>query len=379
MTHRERLLNAMAHEQPDHVPIDLGGTINSSIVVEAYEPLKRHFGIESSNVPLNLMMRVVHVDERILRSLDIDVRNVTMWFPRGASGDSLNFFSYKDMWGVERVRPEGGYYFDVIKPPLSGEIRVADVAKYTWPDPESVVEVNQIRKEIELLRKTTDCAIVLYLPPPFVHTSQFLRGFEDWYVDFALNTKVLEALADATLEVNLAITGRVLKAVGNDVDVVLCADDLGAQCGLQVSPYDYRRYIKPRHAVYFQLIHELSPARLLFHSCGSVASIIEDFIEIGVDALNPVQVSTSGMCPVSLKTQFGDRMVFWGAIDSQHVLPRGSVDDVRRAVEETVEQMGEGGGYVLSAVHNIQPDVPTENILAMFQHAREYVPSYVKG
>ena len=118
---------------------------------------------------------------------------------------------------------------------------------------------------------------------------------------------------------------------------------------------------------------------MLFHSCGSVASIIEDFIEIGVDALNPVQVSTSGMSPSSLKAQFEGRMVFWGGIDSQQLLPRGSVEDVKRAVEDTVEQMGEGGGYVLSAVHNIQPDVPIQNILAMFEHAREYVPSFARG
>jgi uroporphyrinogen decarboxylase len=361
------------------VPIDLGGTINSSIVVEAYDLLKTHFGIDSGNVPLNLMMRVVHVDESILEKLDIDVRNVTMWFPRKGEGDALNCSHYQDMWGVERIRPEGGYYFDVKKPPLGGEITVADVVKYSWPDPDTVVHTRTLREEIESLRANTDCAVVLYVPPPFVHTSQFLRGFEDWYVDFALNTKVLEVLADAVLEVSLAIAGNVLKRVGDHVDVVLCADDLGAQCGLQICPEDYRKYIKPRHAAYFRQIHELSPARLLFHSCGSVASIIEDFIEIGVEALNPVQVSSSGMNPSSLKKKFGGRIAFWGGIDSQHLLPRGTVNDVKRAVEKTIEEMGEGGGYVLAAVHNIQPDVPTENILAMFKHAREYVPSFAKG
>lgn len=379
MTHRERLLSAISHEQPDMVPIDLGGTINSSIVVEAYDELKTHFGIGSKNVPLNQMMRVVHVDEGILRALDIDVRNVTLWFPRDGSGDLLNSYRFRDMWGVERIRPEGGYYFDVVDPPLSGEITVKDLARYQWPDPESVVQVESLRDEISSLRKNTDCAVVLYVPPPFVHTSQFLRGFEDWYVDFALNTKVLEALADAVLEVSLLMARRVLNEVGDSVDVVLCADDLGAQCGLQVSPEAYRKFIKPRHAAYFREIHERSPAKLLFHCCGSVVDVIEDFIDIGVEVLNPVQVSTSGMAPSDLKARFGGRMAFWGAIDSQQVLPRGTVDDVRRAVEDTVEAMGEGGGYVLSAVHNIQPDVPTENILAMFQHAREYVPSFSKG
>ena len=379
MTHRERLLKAISHEQPDKVPIDLGGTINSSIVVEAYERLKAHFGISSSNQPLNLMMRVVHVDEQILVQLDIDVRNVTMWFPRKGDGKTLNANRYRDMWGVERIRPEDGYYFDVAEPPLSGDIYVSDIARYPWPDPEASIDVQPLRDEIQLVRRSTDCAVVLYVPPPFVHIAQFLRGFEDWYIDFVLNTTVLEALADAVLEVNLAMARKVLSEVGADVDVVLCADDLGAQSGLQISPEDYRKYIKPRHAAYFRQIRELSPAKLLFHSCGSVASIIEDFIEIGVDALNPVQVSTAGMDPSDLKRRFGGRMAFWGGIDSQQILPRGSVSDVERAVEKTIETMGEGGGYVLSAVHNIQPDVPTENILALFRHAREYVPSFAKG
>jgi uroporphyrinogen decarboxylase len=379
MTHRERLVKALSHIQPDRVPIDLGGTVNSSIVVEVYERLKQHLGIEAENVPLNLMMRVVHVDERILQQLDIDVRNVTMWFPREGSRDSLASSSFRDMWGVERIRPEGGYYFDVVNPPLAGEITVTDIANYPWPDPDTVVPIETILEEIEFLRSSTDCAVVLYVPPPFVHTAQFLRGFEDWYTDFILNRKVLEALADAVLNVSLEIARRVLASVGKDVDVVLCADDLGAQSGLQVSPEDYRRFVKPRHASYFRQIHDLSPAKLLFHSCGSVLSVIEDFIEIGVDALNPVQVSSSGMEPSRLKKRFGGRIAFWGGVDSQHVLPRGSVHDVKKAVERTVEAMGEGGGYVLSAVHNIQPDVPVDNILAMFQHAREYKPSFAKG
>lgn len=379
MGHRERLVNAISHIQPDMVPIDLGGTINSSIVVEAYDRLKEHFGVVGKNSPLNLMMRVVHVDETILQKLDIDTRNVTLWFPRQGDEEALRFSRFKDMWGVERVRPRGGYYFDVIQPPLGGEITLSDILHYPWPDPDAVVPIQTIREEIDFVKDSTDCAVVLYVPPPFVHAAQFLRGFEDWYTDFVLNRKLLEALADAVLEVSLAIARKVLQVVGGDVDVVVCADDLGTQTGLQISPEDYRKFIKPRHASYFRQIHELSPAKLLFHSCGSVSSVIEDFIEIGVEVLNPVQVSARDMDPAMLKKRFKGRMAFWGGIDSQQILPRGSVEEVMRAVEKNVEELGEGGGYVLSAVHNIQPDVPVENVLAMFAHAREYIPSYLKG
>jgi len=143
-----------------------------------------------------------------------------------------------------------------------------------------------------------------------------------------------------------------------------------------VPPEIYRKLIKPRHAKYFGLMHDMSPAKVLFHTCGSVVDIMGDLVDIGVDAVNPVQVSAAGMDPVQLKRNWGDKMSFWGAIDTQHVMPHGSVEDVKAEVERRIEQLGEGGGYVLSAVHNIQPDVPLENVLAMYSHAREYKPSF---
>jgi uroporphyrinogen decarboxylase len=169
-----------------------------------------------------------------------------------------------------------------------------------------------------------------------------------------------------------------LQEVGKDVDIVICADDLGTQTGLQMSREHYVKYIKPRQEKFFRQVHELSPAKLLFHTCGSVANIIDDLIEIGVDILNPVQPKAAGMDPIALKKKYRGRIAFWGGPDPQYTLPRGSVAEVRNVVEDLVEGMGEGGGFVLSSCHNIQPDVPLENILALFQHARQYVPSYVR-
>jgi len=146
-----------------------------------------------------------------------------------------------------------------------------------------------------------------------------------------------------------------------------------------VSEEAYRSLIKPRHRKYFQLLHDRSPAKVFFHTCGSVAAIIEDLIEIGVDILNPVQVSAAGMDPATLKQRYAGRLAFWGGIDTQHVLPHGTVAEVEAAVEETIEILGAGGGYVLAAVHNIQPDVPLENALAMFTHARRYQPTFARG
>jgi uroporphyrinogen decarboxylase len=218
----------------------------------------------------------------------------------------------------------------------------------------------------------------LTLPAPFVHISQYLRGFEDWFMDFILNPRRLEALFDAVLDVTLRMARKELQEVGKDVDIVICADDLGTQTGLQMSREHYVKYIKPRQEKFFRQVHELSPAKLLFHTCGSVANIIDDLIEIGVDILNPVQPKAAGMDPAALKKKYRGRIAFWGGPDPQYTLPRGSVAEVKKVVEDLVEGMGEGGGFVLSSCHNIQPDVPLENVLALFQHARQYVPSYVR-
>jgi uroporphyrinogen decarboxylase len=163
-----------------------------------------------------------------------------------------------------------------------------------------------------------------------------------------------------------------LKQVGDDVDVLMASDDLGLQTGLMVSDETYRSLIKPRHRKYFDLLHAHSTAKVFFHTCGSVAAILDDLIEIGVDVLNPVQVSAAGMDPETLKRRCAGRLAFWGGIDTQHVLPHGTVAQVKAEVERMIETLGTGGGYVLGAVHNIQPDVPLENTLAMFEHAKEY-------
>jgi len=378
MTHRERLVAAISNKQPDMIPIDLGGTVDSSIVVEGYEKLKKHFGIETENKICHRMMRVVQVDERILRALDIDTRGVFPGKPIKGGEQELGPGRYRDPWGVERVHPEHSYYYDQISFPLSGEITISDISNYPWPDPDDPGLVQGLKERLKWIRENTDCAAILSLPAPCVHTSQYLRGFEEWFCDFVLNPRILEALLDAVLEVTLQIAKNQLKEVGQEVDVIIFADDLGAQDGLQISHDHFLKYVKPRLEKYLGEIHDLSPAKVLFHSCGSVASIIEDLIEIGIDVLNPVQVTAADMNPAELKEKYRGRMAFWGGMDSQKILPRGSVKEVKKAVEELIEQMGEGGGLVLSSVHNIQPDVPLDNILAMFQHAREYVPSFAK-
>jgi uroporphyrinogen decarboxylase len=187
MTHRERVVTALSHREPDVVPIDLASTIDSSIVVEAYQRLKAHLGVESENVLTNRMMRVVDVDEPVLQALDIDTRGV---FPAGPPDQIIGEDRYRDEWGVERIRPPGSYYYDERTFPLAGEITDADIARYPMPDPDDPIRVQGLRERVDEVHRS-GYAAVLNLPSAFVHKTQYLRGFEDWFMDFALNQDLL--------------------------------------------------------------------------------------------------------------------------------------------------------------------------------------------
>jgi uroporphyrinogen decarboxylase len=376
MSSRQRVLAAINHQEPDRVPLDLGGTRDSSIVVEGYERLKEHFRVSSPTELCDRMMRVVKVDEAILKAMQIDTRAVFPGAPTRGMGAEIGERAYRDAWGVERYHPEGSYYYDQRDAPLAGDISVSDVVNYPWPDPEDPGLISGLRERLDWIRNNTDAAAILTLPAPFVHISQYIRGFEDWYTDFIIGTDVAEALFDAVLEVTTRIAERELAEIGREVDIVICADDLGSQSGLQVSYDHYKKYIRPRHEKYFRKVHDMTDAKLLFHSCGSLKDIFEDLIEIGVDIINPVQVTAEGMDPSHLKKQYGDRLVFWGGTESQTTVPFGTVAEVESMVAERIEQMGRNGGYVFSSCHNIQPDVSLEKVLAMFEKARTYVPTW---
>ena len=180
MTHRQRFVTALSHQEPDRTPIDLASTIDSSIVVEGYERLKAHLGVESETVLTNRMMRVVDVDERVLQALDIDTRGV---FPAGPPDQIIGDNRYRDEWGVERIRPPGSYYYDERTFPLAGEITVGDIARYPMPDPDDPIRVKGLKERVDEIHRA-GYAAVLNLPSAFVHKTQYLRGFEDWFMDF---------------------------------------------------------------------------------------------------------------------------------------------------------------------------------------------------
>lgn len=365
MTPRERVLSALNHREPDRVPIDIGGTFATGINVAAYEALKEHLGIQTETVVASRRSQISQVQEEVRQRLGIDSYPL---LPRAPEGAEVIYpdGSYRDEWGVVRRKPEGGHYY-VVEAPLAGEISLADIDSLPWPDPHDPGYLRGLAEEAREVRQGTDYALILSLPVGFVHQSQFMRGYEAWLMDLVLEPSLGEALMDHILDIHLAIIGRMLEAVGDNIDVVLYADDVGFQDQTMVSPELYRRFLKPRQARLFEFVKKHSEAKILYHTCGAVYSLIGDFIDIGLDILNPIQTTARGMDIQRLKEEFGQDLCFWGGIDVQQLLPHGSPVEVAAATREIIACLGAGGGYVLSAANNIQADVPPQNILAMVE------------
>lgn len=198
-----------------------------------------------------------------------------------------------------------------------------------------------------------------------------IRGFDKFYMDLVLNPDFVVALIEKVANVHMQFLKNALKEYGKYLDVVVQGGDFGTQSSLLLSPQMFRKYIKPVLVKVIELIKKHTSAKIFYHSCGAIAPIINDLIEIGIDILNPFQVSAEGMNPEKLKKSFGNKITFWGGIDTQKILPFGSAKEVSQEVKRVASIMNKNGGYVLSAVHNIQPEVPPENVIIMYKTARE--------
>jgi uroporphyrinogen decarboxylase len=224
----------------------------------------------------------------------------------------------------------------------------------------------------DLWENSPYCVVADFGVPGFFETGQKLRGYAQFSMDLALDPEFVRALFDRLLELQKAFFKNYLDVVGRYAQVIGYADDLGMQDRLQISPETYRKLVKPYHKEIFAFIHNRTDARILLHSCGAVRKIIPDLIEIGLDILNPVQTRAAGMEPARLKADFGDRLSFWGGIDEQRLLPRGSAEEVRASVRDTLRALAPSGGYVLAASHNIQSDTPPENVVALYEAGMEF-------
>lgn len=367
MTSRERVLAALNHQEPDRVPLDIGGGTSTTIVVEGYEKLKQHLGVSGETRILNKAFRLARLDEHTMQSLGSDCRPLTAKPPARWTPPPSAPGTFRDLWGLTWQQAhygDGCYYWELAHSPLA-EASVEDLDDYAWPDPLDPGFTAGLADEARALYEDTG---YLFMADggfkSLWENAWLLRGLEQILVDLAINPEFVSALLCKLLDINIAATGRFLDAVGPYIQVFRTGDDLATQRGPMMSPKTYRALLKPLYKKYFDFVKSRTDARLFYHSCGNITELIDDLVEIGVDIINPVQVSAMADT-ATLKARFGDRVVFWGAIDTQHVLPHGSVEDVEVEVRRRIHDLGPGGGFVAASVHNIQPDVPPRNMVAM--------------
>lgn len=366
MNPRQRVIAALDHQQPDRVPLDLGGSV-ASLMEGAYWALKSHLGITGDGgETVSPIFVMLDLDERVLRALDIDFRRVRLRAPHSFELTYADDGSWQDEWGLRQKKV--GHYAVMIGHPLQGADE-QDLDTFNWPDPFDAGRVEGLADQAQRLYEQTGYALVAHLPGGIFETAMYLRGFADFLADLKRNRRLAEKLLYRVFEVICGLYEAMLNAVGPYVQMVETADDLGIQTGPMISLATYRELIKPLHRQLFAEIKARTSAKIFMHSCGGVRPFIEDLIEIGLDVLNPIQPHAAGMEPAALKRDLGGRLCFHGGIDEQQTLPRGKPKDVAAEVRRVLEAMSPGGGYILAPAHNFQPDTPPENIVAMYRAA----------
>lgn len=379
MTSRERFLAACHHQQPDRVPIALGGTANK-FYVSTMASLIDYYGLEIDEMVMEPAgFKFIPFHEKLYQKLGVDVR---MLYPRTNTRQMLeaqeNKGRYKTIWGSEIVYNDVDAEWAELganRPLEQDDLEVEDILNHPWPNPPPDI-ADGLRERALQIKAQGDHAIGLYRvfeAGIFGVAHNMLRGMENFLCDIAAEPELAETLLDKVLETQKAFYGAVLDEVGDLVDFVETEDDLGMQDRLLISPDAYRTIVKPRQQELIRFIKSKCPkgTMVFMHSDGAIYELIPDFIEIGVDILNPLQVGCVGIDLATIKQNFGDKLAFLGAIDVQQPF-KGTVEDVRNVVRSTIDVMSPGGGYILGPTHNYSPDIPIENIVELFEFAKQY-------
>jgi len=378
MNSRERVLLALNHQEPDHIPLDIGGTGLTTMHVTAYKNLRAHLGLPEVKPRIAYMAEQLGaIDDSLADTLETDFRQVQPGFASDFQflfWDEGDYEVYEDEWGIQwRMPKHGGFYYDMWRHPLARAESLEEMKAHPFPDPLDDGRFAGLRAQAEA-GAAQGKAVVLAGPcAGITEVYAWMRGFEAFYIDLALHKSWVAYMLDRLAEFKMAFWERALAEVGDLVDVVIEADDLAGQNNLLMSPDTYRQVILPRHKRLFQFIKDQADIKLFYHSCGAIRPLIPDLLEAGIDILNPVQISARGMDLFELKREFGDDLVFWGGgVDTQGVLDSGTPDEVRADVKRNIEALAPGGGFVFAAVHDIQANVSPENIMAMWQAWKDF-------
>ncbi len=367
LTPRQRFARIMAHQEADRIPLDQGGTSLTSIDAGVAARLAELLGFQKDAQSAGPAL-----DERLLRALDVDFRRVGSLIGSGERPVPGRPDRSLDMWGVTRAWT--GQYWDIIDPPLRGAT-LDDLATYPWPDPGRWIDEAQLlayREEARRLWEETGYVVVAEHPVFGVfELACWMVGFDDFLTRVAGEPDFVRRLFDILLDLQKAFIRPYYQALGEFIHLTTSGDDFGMQTGPLISPRAFRGLVAPYFVERIAFTRQFTRGYYWHHSCGSVHALIPDLIACGVDILNPIQARAYHMEPERLKTDYGGQMVFHGGFDTQNVLPFGNGAEIEAEVARVVDALKPDGGYIFSAGHNIQSDVPAENVLAMFQAAKK--------
>jgi uroporphyrinogen decarboxylase len=411
MNSRQRILAAIQHHEPEQLPVDLGSTPSSGISAIAYDNLVKYLDLKDKrNWVYDVVQQVSQPSKEVLDRFHIDAIDLGRTFNRRDS-DWYNYTllnngtAQQPVWFRPQEQPDGSRlafvgatpiarmpasaisYDQIIYPFLEdypthyrenmdkamGLIHWSALAHSPWDHASEPDFWQKLRRNALALRQHSERAIVLSAGCNLFEWGTFLRRLDQFMMDLVRAPVKVERFLDALLERHLRSLEKICQAVGDLVDIIRLGDDLGMNTGPLMSPQMYRRYFKPRHTLLCEYIKRHSQMHILLHSCGSIYQLIPDLLEAGFEILNPVQTNTRDMQPERLKREFGSQTTFWGGgADTRSILNFGTPGQVRENVRRNIESLAPGGGFVFNTIHNILPDVPPENIEAMFAAVDEY-------
>ncbi len=385
MTGRDRVLAAINHEEPDRVPIVIGASNATGMKAGPYHGLKRLLGLDGEDRYMYDWpeLGTILPEEAVLERLHADVRGVFDSFPADTIARNRArppHSPFIDDWGSGQVEIEDGTWYPAVHP-MAEATTIDAIERYPWPDMDDPSRVAHVHDAAA--RLATDGRYAILATPwllfPFERAFA-MQGLEQFLMNLAVEPDFAEALLRAITERCKVLMGHFLDELGDDVDMIKIGDDLGTEQSLLMSPAMYRRILKPIHADYIAFIRQRTKAKVFFHTDGDVFDLLDDLVEIGVDILNPVQSGSGKLSNLAeVKRRYGTNLAFCGAIDTQHVLPTGTPEEVRAEVRRAIGTLGPGGGYLLAAVHTIMNEVPPENVLAMVDAAVEFGTYPIRG
>lgn len=371
-TSRKRVIDSLDHKEPDRVPLDLGGRV-STMMVDAYKTLKAYLKLDECGYDTvnGDWFTVEEFDERVLEYFDIDFRRVFL----KSSSSYKKVINEDGTWLDELgfTRKFTGMYGEMIDHPLRRASGIQDIENLKFHDAYNTARIEGLKERVKYLYSETDYAIVAAgAVGGVMETCNWMRGFDQFPIDLMVNKKMAHALLEKLTGYYIKLMDAFLSIVGPYIQIVEMADDIGGQSNLLISPELYREMILPYYKRLLDFVKTKTSAKIFHHSCGSVGKGAGLLIEAGVDILNSLQPRAEGMDSNYLKDNFGDRLSFHGGIDIQEVLPKGLVQDVENEVKRRIAIYAPSGGYILCAAHDIQSDVPPENVISLYKSGKKW-------